>query len=1385
MEVNANLTLKLAGNKVFRNGITGTANLTQDELCGQFQIGTTTATAVTAVLGGTGVINLGANHGFINSGCVTTMTSDKTINFGSGGNTFRVSTGGTLLCGNFVLGGTATFAVSANATLGMGSSVGITASTASPTGNIQSTTARVFDVAAHYIYNGAFNQITGTGLPTTVASLTVSNIGAASDNTVSLTTTNTTTDSLLLASGFFAIGTGAQLNINGTKKKVVSTAGDFASGTTGGIVNFPTGGLFAGSCNPYDVYISNIVDFGAGTVRIQNGGSLRINAGVPSVPGISNGPFYSVGSTLIYNTGGVFAANGEWVANVAGSANRGAPHHVTTMTSLTSVNFGSAGSAHIMGGNLDIGSGTFFALSTVGGGDLTIGGNWTRAASGAFTHNNRTVTFNGATTNQTITVTLGGTEVFAYITINKPIANPNLILGPSTNITVNGGNAGGNTLVMTAGNLDLNQNTLNFNSYNGGQNNILINGVAGNYVRTITSTGGQGTFAILNSDGSVRTAAFIRSGVDPNKKLTISSTVKLTIGGTSNAAGIDFGFSGTPSAYLTTLNGTLQINPNGFVSTNAPVYGVGSTLIYNTGGGYYRSIEWLPAGTVSTGISGSPYHVTTLAPNTVVTLNNGAGIDRSLGGTLTISNNTGVILNELTFPQKLTIGIDLILDGTLTLPPTLASFGADIWLNGNWTRSSTGLFVPNERAVFFVGGGNSTVTAVNGELFPYVYLTKNALANTVFLDDNISVGKILGVRFGTLDLKNKNVTFKSDASNTASLEKVTLNSGAIAYTGTGRFVIERFIPTALAASSPLHRKSWQLLAVPVSDSAQTIKQAWQEGSLTANGNPNSGYGTQITSDVPNATVQPKPGFDMVSVAGPSMKTYVPLTNTWRGVDSTGVKIINQKGYMVFVRGDRSVSTFSPAVVPTTTLRATGKIYDASNINPPTTNVTNGLFETVGNPYPSAIDFSNEAGVVKNANLARIFYVWDPKLGGGQGYGAYQTFTKEANPGTNYKVSPGGGSYGVLNSFQNIVQSGQAIFVRASGGTGTISFNEDAKVAGSSLVTRLVNTIDNSRQISNLLYAVSNGERVLLDGVVSEFDRSFSNNVDILDALKLTNTGENISISKSTDLLAVERRGLIHLHDSIPYKLSNMRIQHYEFEFAAQHIARPGLKAFLFDKWLDTYSPVGLTDTTRIGFDINVNPGSYVTDRFKLVFSRKEKKQLYSQLTALSSTDANVLSWTSDADIDADLIVERSIDGINFTAIHTEVANQSGSYSWTDHEPVKGPCYYRILNSGSEHEKSYSNTVKLALVSSGKLVKLLQNPVSDGTIRLAFPSSIEGIYKIGLFNSSSQQVVNTTFKNSGAVDNHEIKLPALLAAGIYSLQVTYPDGHMQYEKILVE
>lgn len=453
--------------------------------------------------------------------------------------TFRVMASATLNCGVYTLTG-GNFDTQNASTLGIGSAAGISNAPAA-SGNIQ-TTNRTYLNSANYTYNGTLNQVTGNGLPGTLTgNLTIDNSGISGNNTVTLTSTGSTGSTLILNAGLFAIGTGQQYNISNTGS-VVAVAGDFATGSTGGTLNFNGAGTFTGNSNPFNVFISGALNFGAGTVTIQNAGMLRINAG-GSVA--SNGPFYANNSTLQYNINGNFNRGLEWSA----ASGRGFPYHaqITNNTTLNAAGAGAinAAVAFNLAGNLIVDAGSALSMNFGGnnmtvplniagnidftgtitasgaaGGNIALGGNWINNGSAliSFNPNNRSVTFNGSSL-QSITGTNTTINPFDGLIINNAAG----VTLSSQNVIVQ------QALTLTNGKLDLN-------------NNQLTLGTSGN---NGTLTGGSASSYIISGSATAKLVRFTT---------TNATTYAFPLGDASNYSPISVQFFSSPMAANTQLN---------------------------------------------------------------------------------------------------------------------------------------------------------------------------------------------------------------------------------------------------------------------------------------------------------------------------------------------------------------------------------------------------------------------------------------------------------------------------------------------------------------------------------------------------------------------------------------------------------------------------------------------------------------------------------------------------------------------------------------------------------------------------------------------------------------------------------------------------------------
>ncbi len=666
-------------------------------------------------------------------------------------------------------------------------------------------------------------------------------------------------------------------------------------------------------------------------------------------------------------------------------------------------------------------------------------------------------------------------------------------------------------------------------------------------------------------------------------------------------------------------------------------------------------------------------------------------------------------------------------------------------INGSISNSGT----------FNVADGSIELQGAVAQTIPAGAFQNNDLKNLVINNAAASLSGALNL-YGKLSFTGSNrvfatagnLTLKSNAAGTASVGDIT-NAGAAAGNSiTGDVTVERFVTA---------RRAWRFLSVPTQHNLQTIHEAWQENQAP-NATTPAGFGIQITKDSLNWNTT---GFDLRTTPGPSMKYYVPAGNSWKGISSTidvpGVdngKFVTGRGYIVLVRGDRTVNTF-PAAATTTVLRDKGALVTGTFAAPA---IGAGLFAAVGNPYASAVDFTK----LTKASLDDVYYLWDPYIGS---LGGYVTFA-----GPLYTPTPQ-----LSYTTNKFIESGQAFFVHSSGAAGSLSFTEPGKVDGSYLVTRPAGA---AIQLRTNLYLVDANGRSLFDGVLSDFDATYNYSVDGNDAIKLVNFGENLGIRRSNRILSVERMPELVKTDTIFYNLAQMRVQHYQFEFIADNINRPGLAAFLEDSYLAVKTAVGLSDTTRIDFNIINDPGSYAPDRFRLVF-----KELAPVPVTFTSVRANrqvnniLVEWKVENELNIDHYeVEKSADGQHFTKVNSQPArgNNQGAaiqYSWLDTSPLDGANFYRIRSISIVSVSKLSQVVKVNMDKLPAEITVFPNPIGqDGMINLSLENEPAGNYQVSVMNGEGQTVLMKTLNHPGGNTLYSIKMEQTLAHGNYLVKV---------------
>lgn len=226
------------------------------------------------------------------------------------------------------------------------------------------------------------------------------------------------------------------------------------------------------------------------------------------------------------------------------------------------------------------------------------------------------------------------------------------------------------------------------------------------------------------------------------------------------------------AANLLTVTGALTINSGGSVTSNAPVYGSSSTLVYNTTSNPYNvGTEWTASATTA-----------------------GAGVPNNV----TIQNTNNVTMPNST--RGMAGNLQILATATLTLNGT----SGDLDVAGNWTRASTASFNCNGRAVFFNGSTTQTVTvsATGTETFNYL-LVQGSGTLKLATGTNIAVTSAGGLSLSssnatsTVDLNGQTMTLSGGGN-------LDLNGGARKITSTlsgGVFKITTAVTTVTNGGS--------------------------------------------------------------------------------------------------------------------------------------------------------------------------------------------------------------------------------------------------------------------------------------------------------------------------------------------------------------------------------------------------------------------------------------------------------------------------------------------------------------------------------------------------------------------------------------------------------
>ena len=519
---------------------------------------------------------------------------------------------------------------------------------------------------------------------------------------------------------------------------------------------------------------------------------------------------------------------------------------------------------------------------------------------------------------------------------------------------------------------------------------------------------------------------------------------------------------------------------------------------------------------------------------------------------------------------------DILNDGTITLGTGKLFVGGNIDNNATLTLTSGTLNVTGSKSTQTFDFGTSDVTK-------RLELDKSAGTATVNSGSLVITDGLFASQ-GTIDGGGK-LIMRSTATKTAIVEQST--GGTV-----NNIVVERYIPA---------KRAFRLLSSPVT-TATTIKYNWQENQNNTatpyanNSNTAPGYGTHIAGSITGAN-----GFDATQSGAASLFVFNNTTQAWAAISNTDTNTLSVgEPYRLMVRGSRAVDMNSNTATPSeTTLRTKGTLNIGTFTNSNLSQVANG-YNFIGNPYQAPVNMNSVLTSSTNLNSS-FYYVWDPKVGGTNGRGAYVTYTFTGN--TN-NVS---GS--AVNQY---LQPMQSCFVKTvANGAASITFNETNKytTATNENVYRIDNSNSNLATLRLTLYESTalSQQQTPADGTLLFFDAANSNSVDANDAEKMPNLDENMSVFVDNSKLSIASFQFPQSTTIYPLNMTQYRYSNYTL--VAQIENYNGLMPYIHDKFLQTYTEVNPTVNYNFSVDV-ANAASAASNRFEMVYST----------TALSTPD---------------------------------------------------------------------------------------------------------------------------------------------------------------------
>ncbi len=689
---------------------------------------------------------------------------------------------------------------------------------------------------------------------------------------------------------------------------------------------------------------------------------------------------------------------------------------------------------------------------------------------------------------------------------------------------------------------------------------------------------------------------------------------------------------------------------------------------------------------------------------------------------------------------------------------TLSLNGQTLTVNG--TISGAGTITPTATSSLVIGGTAGTINFTSGSnTIKDLTLNSSAtatLGGTTNITAGVTPGTVTIASGATLNTGG-NLVIKSDALGTA---RISQSAGTIS----GNVTVERFI-TAKSG------RRFSFVGTPVT---QSVRNGWQQqiyisgpgtgglpcGSTTGNG--------QTSTDKYNSN-----GFDATITGANTILQYnaaVVKSSHYSGIANTGVSLSPGTGYSVNIRGNRNSATVTcdnqlnntaPTAPEAVTLSATGTVTTGNLVVALNDKAVHN-FTLLANPYPSQISFLAFKG--DNSIINNKMWTFSP-FGSGN-------FTTLSN---GHIVN---GATGYDDTYGNIIASGQAFFVEANT-NGSVTFSESHKVSGSLPNTQYFGIApEKSMRIG--FYSAS----TRLDEILLIYNKQGTKDYDAnWDATSMSLTSQSLVAYKGSNKLAIA-----YLPDSTVADTTQLGVAikagSYALKFSQLETIDSLQTITLVDKFLGTSTDIRSNSTYN--FNVTTDTASKGANRFKVVLSGAVPLAVnFVGINATQNTNCVAVNWSvaNEAKI-ASYSVERSTDGVHFTAVSNCKATGASTYTVQDANlPASAnTLYYRVKAIDNLGKATYTNVIVLTIQDSRFTgLSIFPNPVQR-KLNLTIAGSTSGsLYTVKITTATGKLAFT---KSAVPVSGNAITFDASsFAAGVYLIELTDAKGNKLVSKFV--